>query len=849
MSVSDRPRTGTLRVYLGAAAGVGKTVAMLGEGRRRRDRGSDVVVGYVETHGRDFTAAQVADLEVVPRRVLAHHDAEFEEMDLDAVIAREAKVVLVDELAHTNVPGSTHEKRWQDIETILDAGIDVISTVNVQHLESMNDVVERITGIRQLETVPDAFVRRADQIELVDMTPEALRRRLAHGNVYPSHVVDAALANYFRPGNLAALRELALLWVADRVEDGLRKYMTLHDIDHSWETRERVLVAITGAPGGDHVIRRAARMAGRSAGELFGVFVSASDGLARRAGPDLDAQRRLLDELGGRYLEVVGDDVAMALVGAARAERATQLVLGASRRSTARERLGGSIVAAVLRAAGELDVHVISSAAEAAEPTPRRGLRGRGRVSTRRRLAGAAIALIGLPLLTAVLDTGRDVIELPSVLLVYLVAVIAIATIGGTVVGVGSALAAFALSNFYFIEPTGTLQIDDPDHLVALVVFLTASVTVSAIVGVATRRSEEAHRARAEAEALARSSASLVTEADPVPAVLEHLRLALGAMAARLESHSGHTWEVTGAAGIEPTLPGPSSDESPGPVVVELDSTNRLFVFGTALTADDRRLVSSFGNQLVAGLRTRASQHDAETALRLTAVDELRTGLLRAVSHDLRTPLATIKASVSGLLSDDVEWPAAERAELLHAIDDETDRLDGIIGNLLDMSRLEAGVLAARRSPVAVDDVVAAALASLTGVESGSVIVSVDPELPQVVADAALLERAVANLVSNAITASCGRGAGSGTVEVEAGLVSADRLDVRVVDRGPGLPEDDRLRLFEPFQRLDDRGGPKGLGLGLAIACRFVESMGGELVLDDTPGGGVTATIRLQVAR
>ncbi len=244
-------------------------------------------------------------------------------------------------------------------------------------------------------------------------------------------------------------------------------------------------------------------------------------------------------------------------------------------------------------------------------------------------------------------------------------------------------------------------------------------------------------------------------------------------------------------------------------------------------------------------LRARASQHDAETAERLTAVDELRTGLLRAVSHDLRTPLATIKASVSGLLSDDVEWPAAERAELLHAIDDETDRLDRIIGNLLDMSRLEAGVLAARRSPVAVDDVVAAALASLTGIGTGLVTVSVDPTLPPVVADAALLERAVANLVSNAVTASCGRQ----PVAIEAGLVSAERLDVRVVDRGPGLPEDERVRLFEPFQRLDDRGGPKGLGLGLAIARRFVDSMGGELVLDDTPGGGVTATIRLQVAR
>ena len=413
--------------------------------------------------------------------------------------------------------------------------------------------------------------------------------------------------------------------------------------------------------------------------------------------------------------------------------------------------------------------------------------------------------MIGLPLLTAVLDSGRDVIELPSVLLVYLVAVIAIATIGGTLIGVGAALVAFGLANFYFIEPIGTLRIDDPDHFVALIVFLTSAVTVSTIVGVATRRSDEAHRARAEAEALARSSASLVTEVDPVPAVLEHLRLALGATAARLETTSGETWHVAAAAGIEPARPGSGSSEGAPPVVVDLDPANRLIVIGTALNADDRRLVSSFGNQLVAGLRARASQHDAETAERLTAVDELRIGLLRAVSHDLRTPLATIKASVSGLLSDDVEWPAAERAELLHAIDDETDRLDGIIGNLLDMSRLEAGVLGARLTPVEVDDVVAAALASLTGVEPGCVTVAVDPELPPVVADAALLERAVANLVSNAVTASCGRH----PVAVEAGLVSADRLDVRVVDRGPGLPEEDRIRLFEPFQRLDDRGGPR----------------------------------------
>ncbi len=271
---------GQLRLYLGAAPGVGKTFAMLNEGRRRHERGTDVVVGFVETHGRARTAEQLDELELIPRRKVEYRGAEFEEMDVSAVIARHPDVALVDELAHTNVPGSGRDKRWRDVEEILDAGIDVISTLNIQHLESVNDVVERITGLKQREKIPDDVVRRADQIELVDMTPEALRRRMAHGNVYKSDRIDAALANYFRPGNLAALRELALLWLADRVDEGLEDYRARNSITEPWETRERVLVAITGAPGAAALIRRAARMAHRSRGELLGVHVRNDDGLA-----------------------------------------------------------------------------------------------------------------------------------------------------------------------------------------------------------------------------------------------------------------------------------------------------------------------------------------------------------------------------------------------------------------------------------------------------------------------------------------------------------------------------------------------------------------------------------------
>ena len=379
---------GQLRIYLGAAPGVGKTYAMLNEGCRRAGRGTDVVVGFVESHGRANTSAQVRDLEVVARRQLEYRGTVFEEMDVDAVIRRKPDVALVDELAHTNVPGSRNEKRWQDVEELLDAGIDVISTLNVQHLESMNDVVEEITGIQQRETIPDAIVRAADQVELVDMTPQAIRRRMAHGNIYPADQVDASLANYFREGNLGALRELALMWTADRVDEALEAYREAHGIARPWETRERVLVAITGAPGGDDVIRRAARMAARSHGELIGVYVRSADGLRAPPGDALLEQRTLLQELGGTYHELASADVANALVQFARAENATQIVLGASRQSRWSHLLRGSVVTNVLRASGDIDVHVISSDPQRDDVATRVARPARARVPDRTRSRG-----------------------------------------------------------------------------------------------------------------------------------------------------------------------------------------------------------------------------------------------------------------------------------------------------------------------------------------------------------------------------------------------------------------------------------------------------------------------------
>src|SRR5580698_9245561 len=353
---------GHLRIYLGSAAGVGKTFALLGEGHRRAERGADVVVGFAEAHGRPQTSALLDGIETVPRAHLEYRGATFEEMDLDAVLARRPEIALVDEFAHTNVPGSRHEKRWQDVEELLDAGIDVISAVNIQHLESLNDVVEQITGVPQRETIPDAVVRAADQVELVDMTAEALRRRMAHGNIYPPEKIDAALTNYFRAGNLTALRELALLWLADKVDEGLQKYRAEHDITSTWEARERVVVALTGGPEGDTLIRRAARIAARSSGgDLLAVHVTKSDGLTGADPANLARQRQLVESLGGTYHQVVGDEIAEALLTFAKAENATQLVLGASRRGWLLALLTGpGIGSRTIHDSGAIDVHIVT---------------------------------------------------------------------------------------------------------------------------------------------------------------------------------------------------------------------------------------------------------------------------------------------------------------------------------------------------------------------------------------------------------------------------------------------------------------------------------------------------------
>ncbi len=835
---------GKYRVYLGAAPGVGKTFNMLDEGWRRRCRGTDVVVGLVVTHGRPKTEAQLRDLEVVPPRRIDYRGSVWEEMDVEAILARRPQVVLVDELAHSNVPGLANEKRWQDIEVLLGAGIEVISTVNIQHLESLNDVVNQITGVTQRETVPDAVVRRADQIELVDMSPEALRRRMAHGNIYPAERVDAALGNYFRVGNLAALRELALLWVADRVEDSLQAYLDAHGISGAWETRERVLVALTGAPGSDQLIRRAARMARRAHGDLLGVHVVSEDGLTRSPSTLVGRHRQVLEEVGGTFHEVAGADVAEALVGFAEAHHATQLVLGTSRRSRWTAAARGSVINEVIRRSKGIDVHVIATGDERQASRPRSVGLALGRShSSRRVMAGFVVAVVALGLLLPLVAHNSAVrphhpgpITSAAGFLILVGVVVVVAAIGGVIPAFAAALVAAAAVDWYLIPPYGSFAIARGADTGYLATFLVSAAVVSVVVELGARRRVEVLQSRDEADTV-RVLAGRLVQPDPLHAVLEEIHAVARRDSVTLLAPAGDdTWVVEASVGT-PVASLPVDGEG-----FSLRDGRLLVTRGRPLRAQDHRLVGALMSYLEAVMAAERLRSEAIIAQQRAETSDLRKALLEAVSHDLRTPLASIRALTSGWLAPDVRISDEDTHDSMVAIDWEAQRLTRLVDNLLDMSRLQAGALHLTRRPVGLDEVVPAAIASLSQ-DCQHVVVNVPETLPRVDVDQALLERAIANLVDNAVRYSPpGR-----PVLVEAGAI-AGRVDVRIVDRGPGISPADRDQMFRAFQRFGDRNAG-GVGLGLAVAKGFVEAVGGHMSVEDTPGGGLTMVVSVPTSR
>lgn len=760
---------GQLRIYVGAAAGAGTTYAMLDEALRRQSRGTRVFVACVDTHGRPSTLALLASLVESPTSV-------SETVNFADIAGRRPQVVLVDDLGATNPAGSAHATRWQDVDALLESGFDVISTMTVQHIESLADTVRQIVGELPASLVPDEFLQRADQIELIDISPEAIRRRIAHGNVFDRDA-EPERSELFNSEAFAQLRILLLQWMIDRLSQPTGPSAVRADI------RERVIVAISGAPSGDAVVRRAARIAQRSRAALVGVHVHRPGQHTPSA--HLAHARSLLTEVGGTFREIEGVDTASALVGFAELERATQLVVGApgSRRGMRRRE---PLVDRVIDRAGPVDVHVVSRAQDVPSVGHPRTRTFSQALPDRRRVLWGTAVVLAITVAVAVFLGLNDRTDASTALAVYLL----------VTAGVVSTLLA---------------------------------------VIVAARRSADTQRARREAESLARLAGSGGPNALQV--VVDQLCATFDLRGAAVLEHQHGDTRVLVTAGGDPPL-----QTSPTDLSVAVADGITVVTRGRTLTVDEHRVLRIFFGQIAQLVEQHHVAELAAEADALARADELRTSILRAVSHDLRSPLASIKASASSLRQSDVDWPDEVRNDFLAAIEDETDRLTTIVTNLLDMGRLQAGAIrpAIRTTPL--EEVLPAAIHSL-GSRGSLVDLVLPPDLPDVLADPALLERVLANVVGNAVEFS----PPGERIRVSA-AAHRDDVQIYVVDHGPGIRATDRPTVIQPFHRLSDSASNSGVGLGLAIADGLTSAMGGALELRDTPRGGLTVVVSLPAA-
>ncbi len=847
---------GRLKIFLGAAPGVGKTYEMLQSAQAKRREGVDVAIGIVEPHGRRETEALLDGLETIPRQQVEYKGHLLAEMDLDAILKRRPQLVLVDELAHTNAPGTRHPKRYLDVEELIAAGIDVFATLNIQHVESLNDVIARITRIRVRETVPDSVLDQADDIEVVDLSPEDLIKRLNEGKVYVPQQAERAVRHFFSTGNLTALRELALRRTAQRVDEQLLSHMREHAISGPWPAGERVLVCVSEAPSAAGLIRYARRVADRLRVPWTAIYVeTARTQRLNNAERDRVADHlRLAERLGGSTITIPGRSIADELVAYARDNNITQIVIGKSARSRWFEIVHGSVVRELMRKSGQISLHVISGDAEV--PVPAKTVATRPpetvRLGPYLGSAGAVAIALGIGLLL------KEFVAVQSISLVFLTAVLASAVGWGLLPSLFACVLSMLVYNFFFLPPLYTLTVADPENVVALFFFLIVAVIVSNLTA-ATRRQVVTARARAkttaELYAFSRKVAGIGALDDLLWATAYQIAAMLKVRTVLLmpikdgeglEVASGYppedrlddadmaaarwSWEHNHPAGRgADTLPGGKRLFLPlrtgsGPVgVLGIDRETA----GPLLTPDERRLLDALADQAAVAIERISLAKGLDEARVLAETERLRAALLTSLSHDLRTPLASIIGAVSSLRSYPEKYGAEQREELLATLQDEAERLNRFVANLLDMTRLESGAIALQIDPIDVAEIIGAALRRAASVLARhNVEVTIEPELPMLRLDAVLFEQVLFNLLDNAAKYSP---AGSG-IEVRASR-DGERVEIEIVDEGPGIPPADFERIFDKFYRVQAQDRRRaGTGLGLAICRGFVEALGGWIV-------------------
>ncbi|PRR75774.1 sensor histidine kinase [Neomoorella humiferrea] len=865
---------GRLTIFLGAAAGVGKTYAMLETAHERQADGVDVVIGWVETHGRPETEALVRGLSIIPPRELVYRGKVFREMDLDALLQRRPQLALVDELAHTNIPGSRHTRRYQDVEELLAAGINVYTTLNIQHVESLNDIVAQITGIRVQETVPDRLLEEADQIQLIDIPPEELIERLKEGKVYVPPQAERALQKFFRPGNINALRELAMRYTARRVEGQLDHYMRLHGIAGPWPAGERVMACVSPSPFSAQVIRTARRMAAGLKAEWLAVYVETPDRLPadENRRDQLARNLHLAEELGAEVITLTGNDAAEELLAVARRKNVTQIVIGKPLHPRWQELWRGSLVDKIIRGSQGISVHIIPGRTSSREGHRAIGWRYRQRVSSWP-YAGVLVAVMLVTVLNKIL---QPVFDFTNIALLYLLPVLFSASRWGRGPSIlASVLGALAF-DFFFVPPVLSFTVYNLRYLLSFVIFLVVAVITSTMATRLNIQVENARRRETRTAALYALSRKMAAETDiegilktVVKTVAETVDgeavIFMPDAAGKLEVRAtvpsspekwldNNEYAVAGWVFTHEQIAGRGTDTLAGADGLYLPlkaDENNLGVLGVKLThperhlePEQRRLLEAFASLAALAILRLQLAAEAQQARYLEASEKLRTALFNSISHELRTPLASITAAVTGLLEGDEVYHPEERQALLQTIKESARRLNRLVGNLLDMARLESGMLQLKLEWCDLEDIIGVALGQLREtLQDRPLEVSISPGLPLVKVDFTLIEQVLVNLLENAVKYSP-----PGSKIDIAVRREGKELQVAVADRGVGIPESDRERVFGKFYRLQSPRHVSGTGLGLSICKGIIEAHGGKIWVEARSGGGSVFYFSLPLA-
>ncbi len=862
-----RERHTKLKIFFGFAPGVGKTYAMLESAQRLHAQGVDVVVGVIETHGRKETEAQLERLPLLPRKVVEYRGTQLEEFDLAQALARKPAVLLLDELAHTNAPGMQHPKRYQDVQELLEAGIEVHTTLNVQHVESLNDVVAQITQVRVRETVPDAILDRADEIELVDLPPDELLQRLREGKVYLREQAARAVDHFFQRGNLLALRELALRRTADRVDAEMQAYRLEHDIHGTWAAGERILVCVSPSPASARLARAARRMAAGLRAQWTAAYVEpiALAPLSEADRTRLDAHLQLVESLGGEVVRLTGDSISTALLAYARDKNVTRILVGKPTHPRLRDRLRGSLLDELVRGSGDIDVHVIS------------GDEGKGPASAqpvKPREAFELRKLAWTTLLVAAATTAaflvRGALALPDVVMLYLLVIMIVAVRFGRRPSLVAAALSVAGYDFFFVPPYYTFAISDARHMLTFAMMFGVGFVISSLTARIRQQEQNALDREARTASLysfSRDLAAAPDEASAAKVVVEHAaKVFRSGAAVVLTAAQGSATQTASIGDVPADLAqdgvvrwvlehgrpaGLGTDTLPGAPVLCVPLRSRAEVLGVlALTPADQRtlhqdeheFLQAFSRQGSLAIERARFAEDAKAAALRARTEEMRSSLLSAVSHDLRTPLAAITGAATTLR--DADGVALEqRSDLLQTICEEAERLERLLENLLDMTRVESGGLSVKRDWVPVEELIGSALTRLEG-KLGSRVVETDlpTDLPLIGVDPVLFEQVFVNLFENAAKYTPEQT----PIEVRARTSNAE-LVIEIADRGPGITPGDEERVFDKFYR-GTHVGIGGVGLGLPICRGIVEAHGGSIRAENRREGGALFRISLPLA-